>query len=162
MLLYACNHTKQKMLHTPEITLTEIPHTEEYASLINDASRLLSHEAYNDHVSPERIVEQLDAGRMVVATSETQGLIGAGVLRLADNSASISGIAVSASHRGEGLGTKIMAELEKVAVANQAKTIYLTPTNNRAASLYARLGYHAPNEDILTLEKSVEPDTSRN
>jgi ribosomal protein S18 acetylase RimI-like enzyme len=67
-------------------------------------------------------------------------------------------VAISPQYRGKGLGTKIITELEKLAKAEQVRTIYLTPTNIRAEKLYERLGYRVPNSEMLTMEK-ILPDS---
>lgn len=145
------------MTKPQEITFAEVPITDNHLSIIDDAAQLLSHEAYSDHVNPEEVRNSIELGRLVVALSDSQGVIGAGLLRLRDRTASIAGIAVSPGHQGEGMGTKIMAELEKIAVDSQVETIYISPTNNRAAKLYERLGYQEPPiGDALFLQKSIK------
>jgi ribosomal protein S18 acetylase RimI-like enzyme len=142
-----------------EIAISELPDNNVAPSLIDDASLLLSQEAHEGYVSPEKVRNRIEEGRMIVAIDQVAGLVGAGLLRLTgEATASITGVAISPQYRGKGLGTKIITELEKLAKAEQVRTIYLTPTNIRAEKLYERLGYRVPNSEMLTMEK-ILPDS---
>ena len=137
-----------------EIAISELHDNNVATSLIDDASILLSQEAHEGYVSPEKVRNRIEEGRMIVAIDQVVGL--AGLLRLTgETTASITGVAISPQYRGKGLGTKIITELEKLAEDEQVRTIYLTPTNNRAERLYERLGYRVPNSEMLTMEKTL-------
>jgi len=92
-----------------EIAISELPDNNVAPSLIDDASLLLSQEAHEGYVSPEKVRNRIEEGRMIVAIDQVAGLVGAGLLRLTgEATASITGVAISPQYRGKGLGTKII------------------------------------------------------
>jgi ribosomal protein S18 acetylase RimI-like enzyme len=148
---------QNNMPNSPETLIIDMPNDEENPSLMNDASQLLSHGAYEGHISPEKVAGIIDAGHTIVALDQNRRLLGAGVLRHMDGSseATIVGIAVESDYRGKGLGTKIIEQLERDAEDRKAQRLYIAPTNSRNGELYERLGYRASHEDPLTLHKEL-------
>ena len=148
------------MSESPNIAIAEMPLTGEYASLIDDASRLLSSAVYEGSTSPEEIRNDIEKGRIVVAVDKTDGLIGAGLLRPTDPidnhvAAAITELAVAPGHRGQGLGAEIIRQLEDIARADHFERLCISFTNNEALNLYERLGYRRPNADALFVQKSL-------
>ena len=144
------------MQATKDIAIAEVPNNDEYSSLIDDASSLLAHEAFGGHVSPEKVRTSIEAGHLIVAMDKAHGLVGAGILRLTgEATAAITGVAVSPEQRGDGLGTRIISELEKIAEAKQIESVVVLPTSAESEKLAIRLGYQVPDSDLLTLDKSL-------
>lgn len=59
---------------------------------------------------------------------------------------------VEPAYRGRGIGTAAMTELGKVARKQKVKALHLEtmPTNDRAARLYARLGYKVSERRLMS------------
>lgn len=143
------------MMQTPNIAIAEIPDNEAYAPLANEASLFLSDQVYHGDVSAEEVRRNITIGHTIVAMSEGKGLIGAGLLVANPNNkvGSVTAVAVSPEHRGQGIGTEIIAELEKVAKDQNLEKLIITPTSQEAKELYQKLGYQVPYKDSLTLVK---------
>jgi RimJ/RimL family protein N-acetyltransferase len=59
---------------------------------------------------------------------------------------------IEAAHRGRGLGTLALIELGKLARRQKIKALHLEamPANDRAARLYARLGYRLSEQRLMS------------
>jgi amino-acid N-acetyltransferase len=84
----------------------------------------------------------LEAARPVFAVVRGGGLVvAAGALQRFGSFALLRSVVVAEGHRGAGLGSAIVSELERLAQADQVEQlILLTQT---AAEFFARQGYHA-------------------
>ena len=79
-------------------------------------------------------------------------------------SAHVSELWVSEDHRGQGLGSALLAEAEQLAQGKGCCRIHLETRNERARRLYERVGYHVfgtlPDYDgtqaFYYLEKSIQ------
>ncbi len=77
----------------------------------------------------------------VMATDEQSNVIGCGRLHfIADNQAQIRYMAVTPEHENQGIGKKLLDELEHYAAKNGAKDIMLHAREN-AVGFYQRAGY---------------------
>lgn len=65
----------------------------------------------------------------------------------------IEDVIVNASHRGQGLGARLMSGLITRAKILNLKSLYLTssPTRNAAQRLYEQLGFRRKETDVFTL-----------
>lgn len=72
-------------------------------------------------------------------------MIGVGRIHFIDSAAQVRYMAIKKSHRGKGLGTRIIKDLEKAAYDNQIKKIFLNSREN-AITFYKSNGYNIINE----------------
>ncbi|MFC5184822.1 GNAT family N-acetyltransferase [Actinomadura harenae] len=90
-------------------------------------------------------------GLVAAARDTTSGeIIGAGML-LAPKSgvAEVAGIATAPSHRRRGVGGAVTAALTRAGARAGITTLFLTPADDRAASVYARVGYQKQGEALF-------------
>lgn len=91
----------------------------------------------------------LDRGGLVAAAVDatTGDVVGAGQLGgPQDGVAEVAGIAVRASHRRRGIGGAITALLTRAGADAGITTPFLTPADDAAARVYARVGYRKAGE----------------
>ncbi|WP_026413739.1 GNAT family N-acetyltransferase [Actinomadura oligospora] len=80
----------------------------------------------------------------------TGEIIGAGQLLAPKGGvAEIAGIATAPSHRRRGIGGAITALLTRAGARAGITTLFLTPANDQAASVYARVGYQKQGEALF-------------
>ncbi|NUP03319.1 MAG: GNAT family N-acetyltransferase [Nonomuraea sp.] len=91
----------------------------------------------------------LDRGGLVAAAVDaaTGDVVGAGQLGGPhDGVAEVAGIAVRTSHRRRGIGGAVTALLTRAGADAGITTPFLTPADDAAARVYARVGYHKTGE----------------
>jgi ribosomal protein S18 acetylase RimI-like enzyme len=85
---------------------------------------------------------RLRCGRSVLATaSGPNGPLAAGSYQLADGTAEITGIGVLPASRRRGLASAVTHLLAADALAQGARTVFLSATDAEVARIYARLGF---------------------
>ncbi|MFI6291752.1 GNAT family N-acetyltransferase [Nonomuraea sp. NPDC050790] len=91
-------------------------------------------------------------GVVAVATDTTTGTpVGAGQIGGPhEGVAEVAGIAVATSHRRRGIAGAVTALLTRAGAANGITTAFLTPADDRAGRVYARVGYHKAGEMLHT------------
>tara|TARA_Y100001970_G_scaffold278435_1_gene384117 strand:- start:875 stop:1312 length:438 start_codon:yes stop_codon:yes gene_type:complete len=67
-------------------------------------------------------------------------MVGVGRIHFINQSAQIRYMAIKKIYRGEGLGTKMLSELEKIALTNKTKKIFLNSREN-VTTFYRKNGY---------------------
>jgi ribosomal protein S18 acetylase RimI-like enzyme len=98
--------------------------------------------ANHDGGTIELLRERLRSGRSVLATAAGQnGPLAAGSYQLADGVAEITGIGVLPASRRRGLGAAVTHALAADALANGARTVFLSATDAAVARVYTRLGF---------------------
>lgn len=110
-------------------------------------------------------------GAFVVLLRNGSPIAGGAFKRVDDETAELKRIWTSAAHRREGLGRRVVAELEAEALRRGYSRVYLTtgPRQPEAKGLYLAAGYTplfdttAPSEDvgIHPFEKRLDATTSR-
>lgn len=112
-----------------------------------------------------RAVERGEIERMrrtasegAVAFAYTGGEIIAGGVALAvrDGFSELAGIGVDAEHRGRGVAGALTAVLARAAVAQGARTAFLTPADEAAGRVYTRAGFRVVGE-MLHLRGTPPP-----
>jgi ribosomal protein S18 acetylase RimI-like enzyme len=96
-----------------------------------------------------RLRRVLDGGGLVAAAVDavTGDVVGAGQLgRPHEGVAEVAGIAVRASHRRRGIGGAVTALLTRAGADAGITTPFLTPGDDAAARVYARVGYRKVGE----------------
>ncbi|RFU43153.1 GNAT family N-acetyltransferase [Actinomadura logoneensis] len=103
------------------------------------------------------------AGNGLVAAARdtaTGEIVGAGQLLAPKGGvAEIAGIATAPSHRRRGIGGAVTALLTRAGARSGITTLFLTPANDQAASVYARVGYQKQGEALFI---SLRPDPTPN
>ena len=118
--------------------------------------------ADHDAGTMELLRERLRSGRSVLATAVgPNGPLAAGSYQLDDDIAEITGIGVLPASRRRGLGAAVTHALAADALANGARTVFLSATDAAVARIYTRLGFReigtamiAEPPDRLSLAKS--------
>lgn len=107
--------------------------------------------------------------RVLVAVQGSEAVIGYAVIYLAADESELANLAVSASHRGRGVGRRLLEVAMAEAAAHGARAMYLEVrvSNFAAQSLYASAGYQPvgrrqryyqqPVEDALVLRTELRP-----
>jgi ribosomal protein S18 acetylase RimI-like enzyme len=98
--------------------------------------------ADHDAGTIELLRDRLRSGRSVLATAVgPSGPLAAGSYQLADGVAEITGIGVLPASRRRGLGAAVTHALAADALANGARTVFLSATDAAVARVYTRLGF---------------------
>jgi ribosomal protein S18 acetylase RimI-like enzyme len=98
--------------------------------------------ADHDAATIEILRARLRSGRSVLATaSGPNGPLAAGSYQLADGTAEITGIGVLPTSRRGGLAAAVTHALAADALAQGARTVFLSATDATVARIYARLGF---------------------
>ncbi|WP_433435598.1 GNAT family N-acetyltransferase [Nonomuraea sp. CA-141351] len=96
-----------------------------------------------------RLRRVLDGGGLVAAAVDGDEVVGAGQLgRPHQGVAEVAGIAVQASHRRRGIAGAVTALLTHEGAAAGIMTPFLTPADDGAARVYARVGYRKVGEAL--------------
>ncbi|KAB8196726.1 GNAT family N-acetyltransferase [Nonomuraea phyllanthi] len=97
-----------------------------------------------------RLRRVLDGGGLVAAATTDAGeVVGGGQLgRPHQGVAEVAGIAVRASHRRRGIAGAVTALLTRSGASAGIATAFLTPADDGAARVYARVGYHRAGEAL--------------
>ncbi|RJL34657.1 GNAT family N-acetyltransferase [Bailinhaonella thermotolerans] len=93
----------------------------------------------------------LDRGGLVAAAVETATgeVVGAGQIGApCEGVAEVAGIAVRASHRRRGIAAALTAFLTRAGGGTGVSTAFLTPADDAAARVYARVGYRKTGEAL--------------
>lgn len=100
-----------------------------------------------------RMLRLLAADGMIAAARDTTTgeIVGAGQLLAPSEAgvAEIAAIATATSHRRRGIGGAVTALLTREGARAGLTTLFLTPANDRAASVYARVGYRKQGEALF-------------
>ena len=84
-------------------------------------------------------VEDISIHRAI--RDEKDNMIGVGRIHFIGKNAQIRYMAIKKTYRKKGLGTKIMIELEKIALMHKVEKIFLNSRKN-AIQLYQKIGYN--------------------
>lgn len=107
------------------------------------------------------------AAELWVLDDPEAGVVGYAVVWCILDQGEIANIAVSSTHRGRGLGARLLEEMLEVAGTRGVKTMYLEVrvSNEAARRLYERYGFHrvgtrreyyeSPREDALVMVKRL-------
>lgn len=105
----------------------------------------IEQQCINDPWSEEMLRESM-AGEWnhYIVAREEQNILGYASLAIGGELGDVLNIAVKPQYRREGIGEKLMKELETIARTQQCEKILLEvrESNNRARGLYEKLQYH--------------------
>ncbi|MFE3448156.1 GNAT family N-acetyltransferase [Nonomuraea sp. NPDC059194] len=99
-----------------------------------------------------RLRRILDGGGLVAAAVDTttNDVVGAGQIGIPHQGvAEVAGIAVRASHRRRGIAGAVTALLTRAGADVQIAKPFLTPADDKAARVYARVGYRKVGEALF-------------
>jgi ribosomal-protein-alanine N-acetyltransferase len=99
--------------------------------------------------TPERVAASVRSRQSIVVVARASpvradgGIAGFGIMRYGDDDAHLDLLGVDPGHRREGLGRRIVAWLEKVALVAGITAVFLEvrEQNHGARAFYERLGY---------------------
>ncbi|MEV4175873.1 GNAT family N-acetyltransferase [Nonomuraea sp. NPDC049709] len=124
------------------------PRLRQVAAVMNEAFE--APEATDHDV--ERLRRVLDGGGLVAAAvdAETGEVVGGGQVGSPHRGvAEVAGIAVRKPYRRRGIGRAVTAALTRAAAGPEIATLYLTPADDAAAQVYARVGYRKVGEALF-------------
>lgn len=140
-----------------EARLSELP---AIVALINEAYLVESFFVAGPRIASETLAAFIGADEIFVLEAPQDQIVATAHLRCHARAGHLGLISVLPTHQGQGLGTRMIAALEQVALTRGCTTMHLQVVNLRTElpPFYQSLGYHQTGcSDFADPQRSLQP-----